>query len=43
MKNTGKRYNEEFKADIIRLVREEKRSIASIEKDFGLKDRTVRN
>lgn len=43
MKNTGKRYNEEFKADILRLVREEKRSIASIEKDFGVNDQTVRN
>ena len=43
MKNTGKRYNEEFKADIIRLIREEKRSVSSIEKDFGVNDQTVRN
>ena len=43
MKNTGKRYNEEFRADIIRLIREEKRSVSSIEKDFGVNDQTVRN
>lgn len=43
MRNTGKRYNDEFKADIVRLVREEKRSVASIEKDFGVNDQTIRN
>lgn len=43
MKNKGNRYNEEFKADIIRLIREEKRSVPSIEKDFGVNDQTVRN
>lgn len=43
MGNSGKRYNEEFRSDIIRLVREEKRSLSSIEKDFGVNDQTVRN
>jgi transposase-like protein len=43
MKNTGKRYNEEFKADILRLIREEKRPVSSIVKDFGVNDQTVRN
>lgn len=43
MKNKGKRYNEEFKADIIRLVREEKRPVSSIIKDFGVTDQTIRN
>ena len=43
MGSHGKRYTEEFKADIIRLVREEKRSITSIEKDFGVNDQTIRN
>ena len=43
MKTTGKRYNEEFKADIIRLVREEKRSISTVAKDFGVNDQTIRN
>ena len=38
MGNHGNHYTEEFKADIIRLVREEKRSISSIEKDFVVKD-----
>ena len=43
MKNTGKRYNEEFKADIIRLIREEKRPVSGIVLDFGVNDQTVRN
>lgn len=43
MKNTGKRYNEEFKADILRLIREEKRPVSGIVKDFGVNDQTVRN
>lgn len=43
MKNTGKRYNEEFKADILRLIREEKRPVSSIVKDFGVNEQTVRN
>ena len=43
MKNTGKRYNQEFKADILRLIREEKRPVSSIVKDFGVNDQTVRN
>jgi transposase-like protein len=43
MKNKGKRYNEEFRTDIIRLVREENRPVSSIAKDFGVNDQTVRN
>lgn len=43
MKNTGKRYNGEFKAYILRLMRDEKRPISSIVKDFGVNDQTVRN
>lgn len=43
MKNTGKRYTAEFKADIVRLIREEKRSVSSIVKDFGVNDQTIRN
>ena len=43
MSKQGKRYNEEFKADIVRLVREEKRTISSVASDFGLNDQTVRN
>jgi transposase-like protein len=43
MKNTGKRYNDEFKTDIIRLIREDKRPVSSIVKDFGISEQTVRN
>lgn len=43
MKDTGKRYNKEFKVDILRLVREEKRQISSVSKDFGVNEQTVRN
>lgn len=43
MKKNAKRYTEEFKADIIRLVREENRTVSSIVKDFGVNNQTVRN
>lgn len=43
MKNTGKRYEQQFKDEIIRLVKVEKRTVASIERDFGVKEQTVRN
>lgn len=42
MSNNGKRYDKEFKADIVRLVREEKRSVGSIVTDFGISQQTVR-
>lgn len=43
MTKNAKRYNQQFKDDILRLVLEEKRSISSIVKDFGVNDQTVRN
>jgi transposase-like protein len=43
MVNKGKRYNQEFKADILRLINQEKRSVASIVNDFGVSEQTVRN
>ena len=43
MASTGKRYNEEFKKDILRLINEEHRSVSSIVKDFGVTEQTVRN
>lgn len=43
MANSGKRYDEQFKRDIVRLVKEEKRTVASIVKDFGVSEQTVRN
>jgi transposase-like protein len=42
MNNTGKRYTTEFRADIVRLVREENRPVSSIVKDFGVNDQTIR-
>lgn len=43
MSDTGKRYNEEFKADIIRMIQENGRSINSVSKDFGVSNQTIRN
>jgi transposase-like protein len=39
----GKRYNQEFKADITRLINQDGRSVASIVMDFGVSEQTVRN
>lgn len=43
MADNGKRYNEEFKADVIRLVQKEGRSIGSVAKDLGVNQQTIRN
>jgi transposase-like protein len=43
MSKLGKRYIGEFKEEIIRLIVEDKRSVASVVKDFGVNDQTVRN
>lgn len=43
MTSQGSRYNDEFKADIIRLIREEKQSVNKVAKDFGVNDQTIRN
>lgn len=43
MTKNGKRYNQEFKKDIIRLITEESRSVSSVVKDFGVNEQTVRN
>lgn len=43
MTTKGKRYNQEFKADITRLINQDGRSVASIVKDFGVSEQTVRN
>ena len=39
----GNRYNDEFKADIIRLIREEQQPVNKVAKDFGVNDQTIRN
>lgn len=43
MSNNGNRYNNEFKADAIRLIKEEKRSVLSVSKDLGVNPQTLRN
>ena len=42
MSSNGKRYNKEFKEDILRLIQEEGRSISSVAKDFGVNQQTIR-
>jgi len=42
-KRQGHRYNAEFKADIIRLINQEGRTVASIVNDFDLSEQTVYN
>ena len=37
------RYDEEFKQELIRLVKEEGRSIPKVAKDFGVNPQTLRN
>jgi transposase-like protein len=41
MTTKGNRYNDEFKADIIRLILEEQRPINRVAKDFGVNDQTI--
>lgn len=43
MSGNGNRYSKEFKADAIRMVNEEGRSIGSVADDIGINDQTLRN
>lgn len=43
MSGNGNRYSKEFKADAIRMVNEEGRSINSVAHDLGINDQTLRN
>lgn len=43
MSSNGNRYNNEFKADIIRLVQEEHQPVNKVAKDFGVNSQTIRN
>lgn len=43
MNNKGNRYDAEFKADAMRLVKEGGRSAASVAKDLGVNPQTLRN
>ena len=42
-KKQGKRYEAEFKADIIRLIQEEGRTVSSIVRDFDISEQTIYN
>lgn len=43
MTTKGNRYNDEFKADIIRLIQKEQQPVNKVAKDFGVNDQTIRN
>ena len=43
MANTSKRYEPEFKKEMVRLVLEEGRTIASVNKEYNLGEGTVRS
>ncbi len=43
MGNCGSRYDDEFKADAMKLVKENGRSAASVAKDLGINPQTLRN
>jgi len=43
MVNKGNRYDDEFKADAMRLVREGGRSVNKVAKDLGINPQTLRN
>ncbi|MFT8316070.1 MAG: transposase [Clostridium sp.] len=43
MSSKGNRYNSEFKADAVRLVTKEGRSVRSVAKDLGISDQALRN
>ena len=43
MAKTNKRYEPEFKKKMVRLVLEEGRTIASVNKEYGLGEETVRS
>lgn len=43
MMKKGNRYNEEFKADIVRLVRKEQQPVSKVAKDYGINSQTIRN
>ena len=41
MEKTGKRYNKEFKDSVIRMIKEDGRSVASVAKDLGTSEQTI--
>ena len=43
MSNTGKRYDAEFRESAVKMVKDNGRSIASVARDLGLGEQTLRN
>jgi transposase len=43
MSNTGKRYDAEFKASAVKMVKENGRSIAGTARDLGIGEQTLRS
>ncbi|MEL7566489.1 MAG: transposase [Dehalobacterium sp.] len=43
MLNSGNRYNEQFKSDAIKLIKEGSRSVYSVAKDLGITPQTLYN
>jgi transposase-like protein len=41
MADNGKRYNDDFKADVIRMIKENGRSVNSVAKDLGINAQTI--
>lgn len=42
MRSNGNRYDKEFKADIVRLVQEERQPVAKVANDFGISKQAIR-
>lgn len=43
MKSKGKRYSDEFKADVIKMVKESGHSVPVLAKDLGINSQTIYN
>ncbi len=41
MGETGKRYTKEFKDDVVRMIVDHGRSVASVAKDLGISEQTI--
>lgn len=41
MAETGKRYTKEFKDDVVRMIVDNGRSVASVAKDLGISEQTI--
>jgi len=41
MAETGKRYNKEFKDSVVRMIKDDGRSVTSVAKDLGTSEQTI--